>query len=55
VVEGAQAGAGVAQQRIELVPPSLAALVGLGGETGEPTPEGLVLLAGAASARLLSP
>ncbi len=54
-VDGTQAHAGATQQIVELLPPRLAAIVGLGLESPEPPPERLVLLTGSTLAKPLSP
>lgn len=54
-VDGTQAHAGATQQGVELRPPLLAAIIGLGTEPHEPPPERLVLPAGTAPAKPLSP
>ena len=42
-VDGTQAHAGAAQECVEIVPPLLAAVIGLGREPDEPPPERLIL------------
>ena len=54
-VDGPQAHAGATQQGVKVLPPLLAAIIGLGRGPHEPPPERLVLPADTTSARALSP
>jgi len=54
-VDGTQAHAGATQQGIEVLPPLLAAIIGLGCDPYQPPPERLVLAAGTTPAEALNP
>ena len=54
-VDVTQAHAGATQQGVKVLPPLLAAIIGLGREPHEPPPERLVLPAGTTPAKALSP
>ena len=54
-VDGTQAHARATQHGVEVLPPLLAAIIGLGREPREPPPERLVLPAGTTPSKALSP